>query len=159
MGMRKTVMTIAVALAVTLVCGATPKILTSDPLTGLPLIPATDSRLHLGNEPTVLPEGHICKSKMETNFYAVFDTKMKDTVSWYESRLTGFKKTVERAKDRTEVTLYKSDGTVLVNITSEPGAPGSEENTHSVVYAKFTPPVSERNLIEATKRNQNIVCP
>ncbi len=53
---------------------AGPKLLTTDPLTGLPLHPATDSRLHLGNEPTQLPESQVCKSKMEVDFYPVYDS-------------------------------------------------------------------------------------
>jgi hypothetical protein len=39
------------------------QLLTTDPLTGLPLHPATDSRLHLGNEPTQLPESKSVKAK------------------------------------------------------------------------------------------------
>jgi hypothetical protein len=42
--------------------------LTTDPLSGLPLNPATDSRLHLGNEPTKVPDSQICKSKMQSDF-------------------------------------------------------------------------------------------
>ena len=47
------------------------KLLTTDPLTGLLLHPATDSRLHLGNEPTQLPESQVCKGKMQVDFYSV----------------------------------------------------------------------------------------
>jgi hypothetical protein len=47
------------------------KLLTTDPLTGLLLHPATDSRLHLRNEPTQLPESQVCKGKMQVDFYSV----------------------------------------------------------------------------------------
>jgi hypothetical protein len=155
--MKKSAVTIAFLLATTMTSGAAPKTLTSDPLTGLPLIPSTDSRLHLGNEPTVLPEAQICKSKMETDFYAVFDTKVKDTVSWYESRLPGFKKAQAHPKDRTHVVFYKPDGSVVVAISGEPGAPGSDENTHSVLYAKLTPGLPEKVIIAMNL--QNVTCP
>ena len=45
--------------------GGNTKLLTADPLTNLPLYSATDSRLHLGNEPTRLPESNVCGSKMQ----------------------------------------------------------------------------------------------
>jgi len=32
-------------------------------LTGLPLYPATDSRLHLGNDPTRLPESNVLQEQ------------------------------------------------------------------------------------------------
>ena len=155
--MKKIAALIAMLLAATMIHGAAPKTLTSDPLTGLPLIPSTDSRLHLGNEPTVLPETQVCKSKMESDFYAVFDTKVKDTVSWYESRLTGFKKAQGHPKDRTQVAFYKSDGSVVVSIMGEPGPQGEGENTHSVLYAKFTPGLPEKVILGMTA--QNITCP
>ena len=45
------------------VLSASAETLTSDPLTGLPLDPATDSRLHLGNEPTKIPDTQVCKQQ------------------------------------------------------------------------------------------------
>lgn len=42
-----------------LVLSAFAATLTTDPLTGLPLYPATDSRLHLGNDPTKIPDSQI----------------------------------------------------------------------------------------------------
>jgi hypothetical protein len=47
------------------------KLLARDPLTGLPLISATDPGKHIGNrsytynEPTQMPEAQICKSKFK----------------------------------------------------------------------------------------------
>src|SRR5271167_652450 len=142
--MKKILMLIAMV-AMT-ISGAAAKTLTSDPLTGLPLIPSTDSRLHLGNEPTVLPEAQVCKSKIETDFYAVFDMKFKDTVSWYESRLSGFKKTHGTGSGRPQTTFYKSDGSVVVSITGEPGT-AEDANTHSVSYSKLSPGLTEKTIV------------
>ena len=69
------------------------KVLTTDPLTGLALYPATDSRLRLGNEPTQLPESQVCKSKMQVDLYSVYDSKVNATLAWYDAHLPGFKKT------------------------------------------------------------------
>ena len=50
------------------------KLLTNDPLTGLPLIPATDSGNHVPNvaytynEPVQMPGAQICKSKSRVIF-------------------------------------------------------------------------------------------
>ena len=69
------------------------KVLTTDPLTGLALYPATDSRLRLGNEPTQLPESLVCKSKMQVDLYSIYDSKVNATLAWYDAHLPGFKKT------------------------------------------------------------------
>ena len=44
-----------------------------DPLTGLPLIPATVQFKNVGNEPDKLPDGQVCKSKGQGNFYSLSD--------------------------------------------------------------------------------------
>ena len=56
--------------------------LTTDPLTGLPLDPATDSH-HLGNDPVKMPDSQICKSKMQGDFYSSVDSKVDATLAWY----------------------------------------------------------------------------
>jgi hypothetical protein len=134
-----------------------PKTLTTDPLTGLPLIPATDSRLHLGNDPTILPDSQICKSKMQTDFYSVFDTKVDTTLAWYSSRLPGFKKTHGYAAGRSQDTFYSPDGTVIVSVTGEPGKDGENANAYSVLYAKFQPGLSEKTIVGMN--TQKITCP
>jgi hypothetical protein len=74
------------------------KLLTNDPLTGLPLIPATDSGKHMANmsytynEPTQMPDAQICKSKFQGDFYSLYNIKVDAAVAWYSSHLTGFKK-------------------------------------------------------------------
>ncbi len=48
------------------------KVLTNDPLTGLPLIPATVVVQSAGNEPVKMPDSRVCKSKMQGDFYSLF---------------------------------------------------------------------------------------
>jgi hypothetical protein len=137
--------------------GGSPKTLTSDPLTGLPLIPATDSRLHLGNDPTAIPDSQICKSKMQAEFYSVFDTKVDATLAWYASRLSGFKKTHGYAAGRSQDTFYNGDGTIIVSVTGEPGKEGVNTDAYSVLYAKFQPGLSEKTIVGMN--SQKITCP
>ena len=84
---------IVLALWSTMIADGSTNLLTVDPLTNLPLYPATDSRLHLGNDPTRLPESNVCQSKMRADFYTIYDSKMDTTLVWYGAHLRGFKKT------------------------------------------------------------------
>jgi hypothetical protein len=131
------------------------KTLTSDPLTGLP-IPPSDDRLHLGNEPEVLPETPVCKSKMQTDFYSPNEVQMNATAAWLDSKLQGFKKSDGWANGRTHITFYKPDGTVMVALTGNPAPQGQDAEVHGIVYAKFTPALSEKAIIGMTV--QKIVC-
>ena len=97
------------------------KTLTSDPLTNLPLIPATDSGMQLGNEPTQLPAGDVCKSKMQGEFYMLYKIKVDATVAWYSSHITGFKKFQGYASGRSQTIFYNSDGTTVIAVTGEKG--------------------------------------
>lgn len=156
--MTKTPIAVALlALAITLTARGGPKLLTSDPLTGLPLYPATESRLHLGNEPTVLPESTVCKSKMRADFYSIYGSKVDVAVAWYSARLSGFKKTHAYAADRSQDTFYKPDGTLVVSVTGSPGKDGESTDAYSVLYARFQPGLSERAVI--TLNQQKTVCP
>lgn len=56
--------------------GAQEKLVTTDPMTGLPVSPATDPGFQLGNAPTRLPDATFCKSKMQADFYSLFHTKV-----------------------------------------------------------------------------------
>ena len=136
---------------------AGPKLLTTDPLTGLPLHPATDSRLHLGNEPTQLPESQVCKSKMEVDFYPVYDSKLNATVAWYDAHLPGFKKTHAYTANRSQETYYKTDGTILVSVTGSPGKEGEYMDTYSVLYARLQPGLPEKTIVALNQ--QRVVCP
>src|ERR1700687_67115 len=75
--------------------------LTTDPLTGLPLDPATDSH-NLGNEPMKMHDSQICKSTMQGDFYSNVDAKVDATVAWYAGHLTGFRKSHAYANGRTQ---------------------------------------------------------
>src|ERR1700722_4665692 len=97
------------------------KLLTADPLTALPLYPATDSRLHLGNESTRLPESNVCGSKIQADFYTVYDSKVDVTLGWYGAQLPGFKKTHAYAANRSQDTFYNSAGTISVSVTGSSG--------------------------------------
>jgi hypothetical protein len=132
-------------------------LLATDPLTGLPLHPATDSRLHLGNEPTQLPESQVCKSKMQVDFYSVYDSKLNATLAWYDAHLPGFKKTHAYAANRSQDTYYKSDGTVFVSVTGSPGKEGENMDTYSVLYARLQPGLPEKTIVGLNQ--QRVVCP
>ncbi len=143
-------------LALAVVAAAGNKTLTADPLTGLPIIPTPD-RLHMGNEPTVLPETPICKSKGLMNFYSTNGIQVNATVVWYAARLPGFKKTHGYASGRSQDTFYKPDGSMIVSITGEPGPDGQDAEVHGIVYGKFTPGLSEKTVVGMN--TQNVVCP
>src|SRR6202046_2640096 len=85
------------------------KLLPSDPLTGLPLISATDSALHLGNKPVQMPDGQICKNKFQGNFYSLFNIMTDATTAWYSSHLSGFKKVRGYESQRSQHALYHYD--------------------------------------------------
>ncbi|HEX3892086.1 MAG TPA: hypothetical protein VHZ28_09445 [Terracidiphilus sp.] len=141
-------------LSFTTLAGA--KTLTTDPLTGLPLYPATDSRLHLGNEPTRLPDSQICKSKMQVDFYVVYDSTVNTTDSWYASHLSGFHKVHAYVNHRSQDTFYNSDGTLIVSVTGEPGNDGEDTDTHGIVYGHFQPALREKTILSMGK--EKIVC-
>jgi hypothetical protein len=149
--------TLMLALGLTVPASAGMKLLTTDPLTGLPLYPATDSRLHLGNEPTRLPDSNVCKSKMQADFYSIYDAQVDSTLSWYAAHLPGFKKTHAFASDRSQDTFYNSEGTLVVSVTGSVGKPGDNTDTYSVVYSRFQPGLAEKTIIGVNQ--QKIVCP
>jgi hypothetical protein len=145
------------ALGLTVPASGGMKLLTTDPLTGLPLYPATDSRLHLGNEPTRLPDSNVCKSKMQADFYSVYDARVDSTLVWYAGHLPGFKKTHAFAADRSQDTFYNSEGTLVVSVTGSAGKSGENTDTYSVVYSRFQPGLAEKTIIAINQ--QKIVCP
>ena len=132
------------------------KLLTSDPLTGLPLIPATDSGVHVGNEPTQMPDAQICKSKFQGNFYSLFNIKVDAAAAWYSSYLSGFKKVGGYASQRSQTAFYNSDGTIVVIVTGDKGAQGENTNAYAVAYERDQPGISEKAITALTRGN--IVC-
>jgi hypothetical protein len=151
------ILAIALALCFVLVADGNAKLLTVDPLTNLPLYPATDSRLHLGNEPTRLPELKVCGSKMQADFYTVYDSKVDATLAWYSSHLSGFKRTQAYAGNRSQDTFYNPEGTLAVSVTGSSGKADENTETYSVVYTRFQPALPEKTIISLNR--QRLICP
>ena len=128
----------------------------TDPLTGLPLYPATSNVVDPG-DPMKLPETTICKSKMQTDFYSVYDAKVDATLAWCAAHLQGFKQTHAYADGRSQDAFYNSDGTILVSVTGSRGKEGENTATYSISYKKFTPGISETTILGMKERK--IVCP
>ncbi len=133
------------------------KTLTSDPLTGLSLIPETDSGKHMAkmsytyNEPTRMPEAQICKSKFLGDFYSLYNVKVDAAVSWYSSHLSGFKKVSGYESRRSQTAFYNSDRTILIIVTGESGAPGENTNAYSVAYERYQPGLPEKTVAGLTQ--------
>jgi hypothetical protein len=151
------ILSLVLAACAALAAGGSTKLLVSDPLTGLPLYPATDSKLHLGNEPTRLPESSACKSKMQSDFYTVYESKVDVTLAWYEARLPGFKKIHAYTANRTLDTFYNAEGTLAVSVTGSAGKEGENADTYSVVYLLFQPALSEKSIVSFNQ--QKLICP
>src|SRR5579859_1754373 len=127
----------AVLLVLAQVAAAKPKVLTADPLTGLPLFPATDSGF--GNEPSPMPSSNLCGSKMQAEFYLLAKTKVSATVAWYGSHLAGFKKIEGYADGRSQTIFSNAGGTTLVIVTGSSGAKGEDADAYSVAYQRYQP--------------------
>jgi hypothetical protein len=138
------------------------KILTNDPLTGLPLVPASVVVRNAGNEPAKMPDGRVCKSKMQGNFYTLFNYFSKENIkysaaiSWYSAHLPGFKKIQGNQSKTTQTAFYNSDGTILVILTSEFGRQDENTKTHGVAYERYQPGISEKTITSLTQ--EKIVC-
>ena len=120
------------------------KLLSNDPLTGLPVYPGTDPGSNAGNEPFKLPDTPVCKSKKQAVFYKIFKSKTDDAVNWYSSHLSGFKKFAGYDSQRAQIAFRNSDGTLLVILTAEPAAKGENAAAYSVAYERFEPGISEK---------------
>ena len=133
------------------------KLLTTDPLTGLPLYPGTDSGKGFGNEPDKMPNSTICKSKMQAEFYSLYKTKVDDAAAWYSAHLSGFKKFPGYDSQRTQIIFRNADGSVLVVVTGTPGAKGENVAAYSVSYQRYQPGISEKTVDSITFGK--VVCP
>ncbi len=134
------------------------KVLTNDPLTGLPLIPATVQFKNVGNEPDKLPDAQVCKSKMQGNLYSLSNVmnpasgiKMDATAEWYASHLSGFKKIQGYADGRWQIAFYNSDGTILIFITGQLGSQGENADAFSVTYGRYQPGLSVKTIAGLTQ--------
>jgi hypothetical protein len=156
---KKTLMvTLIVSLGLCLapMLGGRPKSLTTDPLTGLPLDPATNAPRNLGNEPTKMPDSTVCKSKFQGNFYSVYDAKVDATVAWYAAHLQGFKKYHSFNYGRSQDTFFNAGGTLEVTITGSPGKAGENTDAYAVSYGRFEPGVKEKTM--ASFNQAKMVC-
>ena len=127
-----------------------------DPLTALPLYPATGSKFHSG-DPMRVPDTRLCKCNQETDFYTVHDAKVSAAVAWCATNLLGFHKSNGYARGRSQDTFYNSDGTLVVSITGSRGKEGEDTAAYSITYLKFTPGLQEKTIVAMS--NGKIVCP
>jgi hypothetical protein len=130
------------------------KVFTNDPLTGLPLIPATVLFKNVGNEPDKMPDGQVCKSKMQGEFYSLSTVmnpgsaiKMDVATAWYASHLSGFKKIQGYESGRPQVAFYKSDGTIVIFLTGQLGAQG-ETPAHFPLPMNVTSPAFPKKRLQ-----------
>jgi hypothetical protein len=139
------------------VATAAGQVLTKDPPTGLPLIAATDSGARLGsvqyiyNEPIKMPDGQVCKSKMQADFYKLYNITLDATVAWYAAHLSGFKKVSGYASQRSQTAFCNSDRTLVVIVTGNRGASGENTNAYSVAYEHYQPGLSEKTVASLTE--------
>jgi hypothetical protein len=128
----------------------------NDPLTGLPLSPATYGGQYIGNEPDKMPDGQVCKGKMQGNNYSLFDIKTDAAIPWYASHLAGFKKIQGYESGRSQTAFYNSDGSIVIFLTAQPGTQGENTDAYSVAYERFQPGISEKNDLCLNARENNL---
>jgi hypothetical protein len=132
------------------------KTLTSDSLTGLPLSPATVGSY--GNEPTRMPDGTICRSKMQGNFYSIdysptSSVTMGPTVAWYEGHLKGFTHVHGYSSKRSQDAFYNAGGTMVVIVTSAIGPESKSTGVYSVAYERYQPGLKPKVFSALTTGN------
>ena len=110
--------TLMMLASLSVVLSAGNVVLTTDPLTGLPIDPKSDLGMNLGNAPLKMDDQQICKSKMQANLYSVFD-KVDPTVAWYAAHLTGFHKSHTYFRNRTQNAFYNDAGTLVVIVVGD----------------------------------------
>ena len=125
------------------------KLLTKDSLTDLALIPATDSGKHMANISYICNE--LCKSKMQANFYLLYNIKVDAAVAWYSSHLSGFKKVSGYESQRSQTAFHNSDGTTVVIVTGDSGAQGENTNALSVAINAISPASPIKRSISLTR--------
>jgi hypothetical protein len=138
------------------VTAAGSQALTKDPATGLPLIPATDPHVptvltSAPNEPTKMPDGRVCKSAMQANFYSLYKIKVDATVAWYDAHLSGFKKVSGYGGGRSQTAFSNADGTLVVIVTGDAGAQGANVDAYSVAYERYQPGLSAKTIDSLTQ--------
>jgi hypothetical protein len=161
--MRNTLVVAAILVLSLANAAGQAKVLTNDPLTGLPLIPATVLFKNVGNEPDKMPDAQVCKSKMQGNSYFLSNImnpasalKMDAAAAWYGSHLSGFKKVQGYESGRSQIAFYNSDRTIVVFLTGQVGAKGENTDAFSVTYERFHPGISEKTITSLTQGK--IIC-
>jgi len=161
--MNNTILTAAVIAFCLATAAGQAKVLTNDPLTGLPLIPATVLFKNVGNERDKLPDGQVCKSKMQGNFYSLSNVmnpanavKIDAAAAWYASHLSGYKKIQGYADGRLQIAFFNSDRTIVIFLTGQAGAQGENTDAYSVAYEHYQPGISEKTITSLTQGK--IVC-
>lgn len=161
---KKTALVVTAVLVLSLANAAgEEKALMKDTLTGMPLIPAGDSERGGETAPEQMPNGQICKSKMQGNFYSLYNSfsahnvTLNDVIAWYSSHLSGFKKTQGHEFKSSQTAFYNSDGSLVVLVTAESGPQNENTKTHGVAYERYQPGLSERTIMGLTQGR--IVCP
>ncbi len=119
--------------------------LTADPLTQLPLIPATAGMP--GNHPQALDPSMICQSKMQANTYSVVKANLASTTAWYTEHLSGLKHVHVYSAPSTKEGYYNADGSVFVIVLGAPGAEHANVDTYSVTYYTFSPGLPDKVLL------------
>ena len=138
--MRATVLALAMLVLAVSNAAGQGKSLPSDPLTGLPLIPATDAGKGFGNKPVQMPPGRVCASAMQGNFYPLHGITMDAASAWYASHLSGFEAVPGGA--RQYAFFSNSDRTILVILTGHSGSTEAD----SVAYERYRPGLSEKTV-------------
>ena len=135
------------------------KKLANDPLTGLPLSPAV-----VGNEPDKMPDGQVCKSKMQGNFYSFSNfmnpanaPKMDAAAAWYVSHLSGYQKVQGYESGRSQIAFYNSDETIVIFLTGQQGPQGENTDAYSVAYERYQPGLSVKTITGLTQENSNAI--
>jgi FtsP/CotA-like multicopper oxidase with cupredoxin domain len=100
--------------------------------------------------------GPVCTSKMQTDFYKVYDSKVDATLVWYGAHLPGFKKTHAYVANRSQDTFYNADGTLAVSVTGSSGKLGENAETYSLIYSRFQPALPETTIIGVNQ--QRVIC-
>ena len=108
------------------------------------------------NEPTKMPDGQVCKSKMRANFYSLDNIKVDAAVAWYSSHLSGFKKVSGYESERSQTAFYNSDRTIVIFVTRDSGAKDENTKAYSVAYERYQPGISEKTITAVTQGR--IVC-
>jgi hypothetical protein len=127
-------------------------VLTTDPLTGLPIDPKSDPGMNLENAPVKMDDQQICKSKMKANLYTVFD-KVDPTVTGYAAHLTGFHKSHTYYQNRSQNAFYNDAGTLVVIVVGERGKDGENVDTHAVTYYRFQPGLPAKTIVSFGTQN------